>query len=194
MPTPVTVLLGLNAMKNPTGSADGPGPAGMTFGSHRSLLIGHAVALIMVTICFVFGCSGFMTEWQFWTNGVALNATATRKEITTGPAGRPGTSPSKNYTVWYRYQDGQGQEHEGRGEVVESLWSQLQEGQAVEITYLPDQPSNSQLVGRPFIERWLWLILLATGGFIVVALVGVWTRVGWMWVTHRRSYQGRSLG
>jgi len=107
------------------------------------------------------GTGWFFMQAQF---PQAVNSSRVEREV------------SKNYTVWYHYQ-----EHVGSGNVVEQLWNQLQAGQAIEITYLRDDPASSRPIARPFTECWTWLILLVTGGLIVVVFVGLWVWAGWMW-------------
>jgi hypothetical protein len=143
----------------------------------RAALMVIAVASLMATGFLVGGYSLLQSEAEYWKNGVAANATVTRKDVTLTTGVR---SQSKNFTVSYRYQDGQGQGHEGSSTVGEQLWNRLQNDQALPIEYLRDQPARSQAIDRPFLDRWNWLFCVGIGSLLVGCLVGGSVGV-WIW-------------
>src|SRR5262245_42398430 len=109
------------------------------FGGGPSLL-GIAVGLFLGTIFLLVGYFVWRTEEDYAKNGVAADATVTRKDQQIEPhhAGQKG-GPRTVYTLHYRYQDDRGQTHEHGDNVDANVWNQFQKGQVVRIEYLRDR-------------------------------------------------------
>ncbi|HLW64682.1 MAG TPA: DUF3592 domain-containing protein [Gemmataceae bacterium] len=144
-------------------------------------IVAIVAGLFLGTIFVLVGYFVRQNEEEYAKNGIASNATVTGKDQRMEPPTGQKGGPRVTYTLHYRYQDAQGQTHDGGDSVDANFWNQYQKGQAVQIEYLRDRPERSRItVGRSFFQKWGYILALAAGCVLLagVLVLGVG---GWFW-------------
>jgi hypothetical protein len=143
-----------------------------------ALTIGSFLGIIFLAV----GYFVRQTEEDYAKKGVAAVATVTHKDQRTEPPSGQKGGPRITYTLHYRYQDAQGQMHDGGDNVEVNVWNQYQKGQALQIEYLSDKPERSRIaVGRSFFQKWGYILALAGGSALIIGVL-VFGIGGWFWV------------
>jgi hypothetical protein len=96
---------------------------------------------------------------------------------------------STSYVLVYEYRVA-GQVYTQRDTVDRNRYVSTDIGDSVEILYLPTQPTDSRLGSERPVFRWLWLVIVLTGGFAV----GGGMAVRHYWRLARKEQQAAARG
>jgi hypothetical protein len=150
------------------------------FGGGHSVA-GIAIGLLLGTLFLVIGYFTRATQQEYDRDGATTTATVTGKDHHLQPGAGHKGQPRTTYTLQYRFQDEQGQTHEGGDTVELGYWNGHGKGNQVVIEYLRHHPEQSRIVeGRELAAHWGHHLLLAIGS-VLAAGVFVLTLGGWIW-------------
>ena len=126
----------------------------------------------MVLPLAILGCSLSLGGWlivskelRYQRDGVVVQAKVV--SIATRYAQTEEQGAVKSYDIYYEFSPPQGQNVQGLGQVGGRVGTNLKEGDAVEVQYLPDDPASSnRILGS---NNWtLGVVLLSIGGILLL--------------------------
>ena len=128
----------------------GEGDAAMEYGflrvAKRSFLLWFGAAWLLVgSFFFLKGSYEILQEHRYQTERQVAQGTVLAKSI--DRARREG-NPRTKYTVTYRFTTVDGRKMENKEEVSVEEWEKLEEGNTLQVTYLPDAPESSRIAGK----------------------------------------------
>ena len=146
------------------------GSAAMEYGfsrvARRSIMLWFGAAWLLVgSFFFLKGSYEILQEHRYQTERQVAQGTVLAKSI--DRARREG-NPRTKYTITYRFSTLDGRVFEKNAEVIVEEWEKLEEGNILQVTYLPDSPQSSRIAGKQDLGSALASVVL--GG--TFALIG----------------------
>jgi len=112
----------------------------------RSFLLWFGAAWLLVgSFFFLKGVYEILQERRYQAEAQIVQGTVLTKSI--DRARREG-NPRTKYTVTYHFLAVDGRKIENKAEVSVEEWEKLEEGNALQVTYLPDAPESSRIAGK----------------------------------------------
>jgi len=124
-------------------------------------LLGLVFAIIGLVMVFV-AYYTISLEQRYKREGQTVAGTVTAKDTyttthTSGTGRRRRRTTRRHYRVDYTFKDGQDKSHSGQGEIGSGKWHRLKTGDAIDIEYLPAEPSKNRPKGSGALA---WLIVI----------------------------------